>query len=151
MMANDELKDFSQSKHHIYDHALPCEGEECRVYYVDQICHFCNSREALGAGYPLNKNYGLTVAHVLEWSIPHNQMRFEEFREISYIDPKKDVDEEQPVSPKGLFREITYNSTRFKTDYDTPTTPKGGAISPEIGGSLEGSAVQRSEIDNEAN
>ena len=111
MMANNELKDSSQSKHRIYDHALPCEGEECRIYYVDQICHVCNSRGALAAGYPRNKNYGLTVAHVLEWSIQHNQMRFDDFREISYTDPKKDVDEEQPVSPKGLFREIHYTAS----------------------------------------
>lgn len=99
-MADDEIKNTSNSKYGLYDHALPCEGEETRVYYIDQICHICHPNHAYAAGYPLNNNYELPAARVLKWDIPYNQMKGD-FREISYGGIKAEVNEEHPVSPKG--------------------------------------------------
>jgi hypothetical protein len=108
--ATDDIKEVGKSRYGTKDVALPCEGEETRIYYVDQPCHMCNLQKAWGAGYPLNADYTLPAANVLRWHIPDTQTKGN-FREVSYTCPKGDVDEEVPVSPKSLFHNDDASTT----------------------------------------
>ena len=103
IMATDDIKEVGNSRYGTKDVALPCEGEQIRIHYVDQPCHMCDIEKAWGAGWPLNRDYPLPAAEVLRWHIPDVQTKGS-FREVSYTCPKRDVDEEEPVSPKSLFR-----------------------------------------------
>jgi hypothetical protein len=103
IMATDDTKEGGKSRYGTKDVALPCEGEQIRIHYVDQPCHMCDIEKAWGAGWPLNRDYPLPAAEVLRWHIPDVQTKGS-FREVSYTCPKRDLDEEEPVSPKSLFR-----------------------------------------------
>jgi hypothetical protein len=127
LLANDELKDSAVSRHRIYDHAAPCEGETSVMYYLpaSQVCPVCNRRAALAAGYPLNQDYALPDASILTWDIPFNQMKGNDFRSVSYTEPKTGEDEEKPVSPRSVFQEVSYTNPR-RNPIEAPLNPKGG-------------------------
>lgn len=139
LMANDETKDSAVSRHRIFDHAAPCEGESIATYYLmeSEICPKCYRIDAHLAGYPLNRDYALLIGSLLTWDIPFNQMQGKDFRHVSYTDPKTDEDEEPPVSPKGLFQEFSYTKSR-RNPIEAPLSPKGGPrVEVEAGSPME--------------
>ena len=125
-MANDDIKDGHISKYRERDHALPCEGDETRIYNVDQPCHKCNHTKAKARekGWPLNTDYSLPAAHIHRWNIPYIRAKAD-FREVSYTRPKPLVDEEEPVSPKSLSHNTFYAPTvavMANADHASPRT-----------------------------
>ena len=98
--AADSDKDTIVSRRRVRDEAIPCEGEQVRFFYINEVCPRCLPDKARDAGWPLYTNSALPAARVLEWYIPFVQMRGE-FREVSYTKPSVEHEDDESISPKS--------------------------------------------------